>query len=233
MSAWFQRALKGGSQLLRGNILTLIILNEVRIILNVEKSNLYLFHVILRFINPGIEMVSGRITAYQSRSETGATQSKDIVFPPSKKPAFATVPGNSFADPFSLIPGTWIVNIMAEGVLLDYMVLLPSDYYEAPILQLQVTEPCTYSGRATTDNCLLYQHLPLARFSCVLGSEATHFLLGGEYRRIAVRQPTPEHPVMSHISGIEVDLHLRLNIPQVGRYVVVLEYANEDDQLHC
>uniref|UniRef100_A0A8C4VWY6 Laminin subunit alpha 3 n=1 Tax=Gopherus evgoodei TaxID=1825980 RepID=A0A8C4VWY6_9SAUR len=206
--------------------------NEVRIILNVEKSNLYLFHVILRFINPGIEMVSGRITAYQSRSETGATQSKDIVFSPSKKPAFATVPGNSFADPFSLIPGTWIVSIMAEGVLLDYMVLLPSDYYEAPILQLQVTEPCTYSGRATTDNCLLYQHLPLARFSCVLGSEATHFLLGGEYRRIAVRQPTPEHPVMSHISGIEVDLHLRLNIPQVGRYVVVLEYANEDDQLY-
>ncbi|EMP38380.1 Laminin subunit alpha-3 [Chelonia mydas] len=206
--------------------------NEVRITLNVEKSNLYLFHVILRYINPGIEMVSGRITAYQSRSETGATQSKDIVFPPSKKPAFVTVPGNGFADPFSLIPGTWIVNIMAEGVLLDYMVLLPSDYYEAPILQLQVTEPCTYSGRATTDNCLLYQHLPLARFSCVLGSEATHFLLGGEYRKIAVRQPTPEHPVMSHISGREVDLQLRLNIPQVGRYVVVLEYANEDDQLY-
>ncbi|CAM4504786.1 unnamed protein product [Lepidochelys olivacea] len=206
--------------------------NEVRITLNVEKSNLYLFHVILRYINPGIEMVSGRITAYQSRSETGATQSKDIVFPSSKKPAFVTVPGNGFADPFSLIPGTWIVNIMAEGVLLDYMVLLPSDYYEAPILQLQVTEPCTYSGRATTDNCLLYQHLPLARFSCVLGSEATHFLLGGEYRKIAVRQPTPEHPVMSHISGREVDLQLRLNIPQVGRYVVVLEYANEDDQLY-
>ncbi|KAG6933637.1 laminin subunit alpha 3 [Chelydra serpentina] len=206
--------------------------NEVRITLNVEKSNLYLFHVILRYINPGIEMVSGRITAYQSRSETGATQSKDIVFPPSKKPAFVTVPGNSFADAFSLIPGTWIVNIMAEGVLLDYMVLLPSDYYEAPILQLQVTEPCTYSGHATTDNCLLYQHLPLARFSCVLGSEATHFLLGGEYRKMAVRQPTPEHPVMSHISGREVDLQLRLNIPQVGRYVVVLEYANEDDQLY-
>jgi len=31
------------------------------------------------------------------------------------------------------------------------MVLLPSDYYEASILQIQVTEPCTYSGRASTE----------------------------------------------------------------------------------
>ncbi|XP_014426018.2 laminin subunit alpha-3 isoform X2 [Pelodiscus sinensis] len=206
--------------------------NEVRITLNVEKSNLYLFRVILRYINPGIEMVSGHITAGQSLPETGAVQSKEIVFPPSKEPAFITVPGNTIADQFSLIPGIWIINIKADGVLLDYLVLLPSDYYEAPILQLQVTEPCTYSGSATTDNCLLYQHLPLARFSCIFGSEATHFLLGGEYRKIAVRQPTPKHPVMLHVSGREADLQLRVNIPQVGRYVVVLEYANEDDQLY-
>lgn len=29
--------------------------------------------------------------------------------------------------------------------LQDYLVLLPSAYYEAPILQFKVTEPCTYS----------------------------------------------------------------------------------------
>lgn len=28
----------------------------------------------------------------------------------------------------------------------DYLVLLPSAYYEAPILQIKVTEPCTYSS---------------------------------------------------------------------------------------
>lgn len=28
----------------------------------------------------------------------------------------------------------------------DYLVLLPSAYYEAPILQLKVTEPCIYSA---------------------------------------------------------------------------------------
>lgn len=30
-------------------------------------------------------------------------------------------------------------------VLQDYLVLLPSAYYEAPILQLKVTEPCIYT----------------------------------------------------------------------------------------
>lgn len=53
-------------------------------------------------------------------------------------------------------------------------------------------------------SCLLYQHLPLGKFSCVLGSEATYFRHGGEYRRIPVRQPSPDQPVMSHISGTEV-----------------------------
>ncbi|XP_061452960.1 laminin subunit alpha-3 isoform X2 [Rhineura floridana] len=206
--------------------------NEVRITLNVEKSNPDLFHVILRYINPGTAVVSGHLIAYHSRLRKGAPQSKDIVFPPSKQPAFVTVPGKSFADPFSLSPGTWIFKIMAEGVLLDYLVLLPRDYYEATILQLPVTEPCTYSRHATTDNCLQYEHLPLDRFCCVLGSEVTFFLCEGEYRKVAFQQPTAKHPVMSHINGQEVELQIRLNVPQVGRYVVVFEYVNEHDQVY-
>ncbi|KAK2517936.1 Lama3 [Columba guinea] len=121
--------------------------NEVRITLNVEKSNLYLFRIILRYINPGGETLSGHISACQSRPETGAAQSKEIVFPPSKEPAFVTIPGKSSTEPFSLVPGTWTVSIMAEEVLL-------------------------------------------------------------------------------------VDLQMTINVPQVGRYVLVFEYANEEDQLY-
>ncbi|KFP23247.1 Laminin subunit alpha-3, partial [Egretta garzetta] len=206
--------------------------NEVRITLNVEKSNLSLFRIILRYINPGGETLSARISACPSPPETGAAQSKEFVFPPSKEPAFLTIPGKNSTEPFSLVPGTWTVSIMAEEVLLDYMVLLPSDYYEASILQIQVTEPCTYSGRASAEHCLLYQHLPLGRFSCVLGSEAAYFRHGGEHRRIPVRQPVPDRPVMAHISGREVNLQMTVNVPQVGRYVLVFEYANEEDQLY-
>uniref|UniRef100_A0A5F8G2Z2 Laminin subunit alpha-3 n=1 Tax=Monodelphis domestica TaxID=13616 RepID=A0A5F8G2Z2_MONDO len=206
--------------------------NEVRVTLNVEKTRQYLFRAILRYINPGIETVFGHITIYRPQSKAGAVQSKEIVFLPSKEPSFVTIPGNGFADPFSLTPGMWIVNIKAEGILLDYLVLLPSDYYEASILQLPVTEPCAYWG-PIGENCLLYQHLPVTRFACVSACEAERFLLNGMPRTLGTRRPTPEHPVMAEISGREViELHLTLSIPQVDHYVIVIEYANEDSQLY-
>lgn len=204
--------------------------NEVRIMLNVGKSSLSLFHVVLRYMNPGTEAVSGRITIYPSWAKAGAAQTKEIIFQPSKEPAFVTVPGNGFADPFSIVPGTWIACIKVEGVLLDYLVLLPRDYYEAPSLQLPVTEPCAHVGHPQ-ENCLLYQHLPVTRFPCALACEARHFLLDGEPRPLAVRQPTPAHPVMADLSGREVELHLRLRVPRVGHYVIMVEYATEADQL--
>uniref|UniRef100_A0A8C9MD30 Laminin subunit alpha-3 n=1 Tax=Panthera tigris altaica TaxID=74533 RepID=A0A8C9MD30_PANTA len=204
--------------------------NKVRIMLNVGKSSLALFRVILKYINPGTEAVSGHVTIYPSWAEAGAAQSKEVLFLPSKEPAFVTVPGNGLADPFSIAPGTWLACIQAEGVLLDYLVLLPRDYYEASSLQLPVTQPCTDSG-PPQENCLLYQHLPVTRFPCALACEARHFLLDGEPRPLAVRQPTPAHPVMADLSGREVEIQLRLRVPQVGHYVVVVEYSTGADQL--
>ncbi|PNJ81064.1 LAMA3 isoform 13, partial [Pongo abelii] len=204
--------------------------NDVRITLNVGKSSGSLFRVILRYVNPGTEAVSGHITIYPSWGKASAAQSKEIIFLPSKEPAFVTVPGNGFADPFSITPGIWVACIKAEGVLLDYLVLLPKDYYEASVLQLPVTEPCAYAG-PPQENCLLYQHLPVTRFPCTLACEARHFLLDGEPRPLAVRQLTPAHPVMVDLSGREVELHLRLRVPQVGHYVVVVEYSTKAAQL--
>ncbi|KAM9386689.1 laminin subunit alpha-3 [Phaethornis superciliosus] len=209
---------------------------QPEVVVPVTVASPKLFHLVLHYVSPGSKSSKGKISVTEGKhfgtNYTWAAQSKEFVFPPSKEPAFVTIPGKSSTEPFSLVPGTWIVSIMAEEVLLDYMVLLPSDYYEASILQIPVTEPCTYSGPASTDHCLLYQHLPLGRFSCVLGSEAEYFRHGGEYRRIPVRQPTPDHPVMTQISGREVNLQITINVPQVGRYVLVFEYANEEDQLY-
>ncbi|XP_054036118.1 laminin subunit alpha-3 [Dryobates pubescens] len=206
--------------------------DAVRLSVTVEQSRPSSFHIVLRYLNPGGEALPGRLSACQAQPGTGAAQNKEFVFPPSKEPAFITIPGKSSAEPFSLAPGTWNVSIMAEEVLLDYLVLLPSDYYEASILQVRVTEPCSPSGDTSTEHCLLYQHLPLGSFSCVLGSEAAHFRRGGDFRRIPLHQPTPDQPVLAHISGREVHVEMTIRVPQVGRYVLVFEYANEEDQLH-
>ncbi|XP_055994419.1 laminin subunit alpha-3 [Sorex fumeus] len=203
--------------------------NEVRIQLNVGESSLSLFRIILRYANPGTQAASGHVIIYPASSTEGDAQSKGIVFLPSKEPAFVTVPGNGFVDPFSIAPGTWFACIKAEGVLLDYLVLLPRDYYDAPSLQLPVTEPCADVG-GPGENCVLYQHLPVTRFSCAAACEARHFLLDGELKPLTMRQPSPAHPVMAELHGREVELHLQLWVPQVDRYVVVVEYATEANQ---
>lgn len=51
-------------------------------------------------------------------SLSGSHQSKEVIFPASPSPAFLTVPGEGFAEPFELTPGKWIIHIRAEGVLL-------------------------------------------------------------------------------------------------------------------
>ncbi|XP_063779672.1 laminin subunit alpha-3 isoform X2 [Pseudophryne corroboree] len=205
--------------------------NEVRIPVSVGKSNLNLFHIILKYINPEVDPITGRITVHRSRSSKGSLDIKDIVFPPSKEPAFLTVPGNSFAEPFSLVPGNWIITVVVEGVLLDYLVLLPSDYYEASILQLRVTQPCNYFG-PVGENCLVYQHLPMDKFACVRGTEMEYFKQEGVNRPIIVQQPSLGYPFMADISGREVELRFRVNIPRVGFYVLIFEYVNEDTQQH-
>lgn len=54
-------------------LLTSIFQNEVKITLNVEKSNL--FRIILRYINAGGETLSGRLSACQSQPKTGRCNS--------------------------------------------------------------------------------------------------------------------------------------------------------------
>ncbi|KAM8966898.1 laminin subunit alpha-3 [Pelodytes ibericus] len=211
----------------RGYAQMTFIQNEVRIRVSVEKSNLNLFRIILRYINPELHPVTGHITANSPRASKGSFDGKEITFPPSKDPAFLTVPGKGFADPFSLTVGNWIITIKVEGVLLDYLVLLPSDYYEASILQLTVTQPCTYNGQID-ENCLVYQHLPMDTFSCVLGTDAEYFKQDGIYKPVIVRKPAVGLPIMAAITGRQVDVQLRLSVPAVGFYVLVLEYANED-----
>ena len=73
-------------------------------------------------------------------------------------------------------------------------------------------------------SCLLYQHLPLDRFSCVLGAEAAYFRHGGEYRRTPVRQPTPDQPVMAHISGREVRFLLLIAVASALKTLNLLNW---------
>ncbi|CAJ1072333.1 laminin subunit alpha-3-like [Xyrichtys novacula] len=207
--------------------------SEVRVTVHVDPKDgrQHLFRVVLRFTNPTSTSVTGSIKATNNRGAAGSEQSKEVIFPQSRSPSFLTVPGEGFAEPFALTPGKWIIHIRAEGVLLDYLVLLPRDYYEAPLLQEKVTEPCTYLTSANRDaNCLLYKHVAIDGFSSALGSQGVLSNRNGRRKRQArVRRPTPDHPEMAALNGRQSQLQLSLRVPRPGPYILVLEYASEVD----
>ncbi|XP_053174071.1 laminin subunit alpha-5 [Scomber japonicus] len=195
----------------------------------VSEADVYLTRFILRYVNSEAATSNGKITAYQV-NRRGSEQSKQIVFAPSVEPTFLNVPQNNFVEPFVLNPGTWTVVIEAEGVLLDYLVLLPSAYYEAPILQIKVTEPCTYSSASeASHNCLLYKYLSLDSFPSVSGNDANCRNDNHLPRPCPTEKVTPRHPDMAVCSGYDISVELRTRLPSPGEYALVVEYSSEEE----
>ncbi|XP_014845866.1 PREDICTED: laminin subunit alpha-3-like isoform X1 [Poecilia mexicana] len=208
--------------------------SEARVTVHVDpkEGRQHFFHAVLRFINPNSVSVTGSIRATNSRGTAGEVQSKEVVFPPSPSPSFVTVPGEGFTEPYALNPGKWIIHIRAEGVLLDYLVLLPRDYYEASLLKEEVAQPCTYLHTASKDeSCLLYKHITMDGFSSVLATQGRLSTRSGRRnrRQARVRRPTADHPDMAALNGRQSRLELSLRVPHSGLYALILEYASEMD----
>ncbi|XP_006896997.1 PREDICTED: laminin subunit alpha-5 [Elephantulus edwardii] len=200
--------------------------------LNVTSPDL--FRLVFRYVNRGSASVSGRVSVWEEgKPDTCANcteQSQGVVFPPSTEPAFVMVPQRGFGEPFVMNPGTWALLVEAEGVLLDYVVLLPSTYYEAALLQLPVTEACTYhpTAQPSSDNCLLYVHLPLNGFPTATGQDALCRQDNSLPRPCPLEQLSPSHPLLAACLGSDVDVQLQVAVPGPGLYMLVVEYANEE-----
>nr|XP_009294934.1 laminin subunit alpha-5 isoform X1 [Danio rerio] len=206
---------------------------QPRVLVEVVVGSPDLFHVVLHYVNRGGVDVTGQVSVIEDGRHVlcgnCSEQSKQIVFAPSSEPTFVNVPQNSFVEPFVLNPGTWTVIIEAEGILLDYLVLLPSAYYEAPILQLQVTEPCSYSHtQDASQNCLQYMYLSLDEFPSISSNDASCRSDNHLPRPCHTEKITPRHPSMAICSGNDISVGLRGRVPVPGEYVLVVEYASED-----
>ncbi|XP_043946347.1 laminin subunit alpha-5 [Protopterus annectens] len=204
--------------------------NKVQVTVPVDGDTLFRF--ILRYVNAQSTTLYGKVTAYLARKK-GTEQSKQITFTPASDPAFVTVPQNSFGDPFVLNPGIWSVVIEAEGVLLDYLVLLPSAYYEAPVLQLKALEPCTYNPQPERagHNCLLYRYLSLDNFPSSHGSSGMCRFDNSLPRPCPVTQVTQYHPPTAVCSGNEINVQVTVSVSRPGGYVLLVEYINEDEAM--
>uniref|UniRef100_A0A4X1UW24 Laminin subunit alpha-5 n=1 Tax=Sus scrofa TaxID=9823 RepID=A0A4X1UW24_PIG len=184
---------------------------QPRIVARLNVTSPDLFRLVFRYVNRGPTGVSGRVSVRDQGKFATCTncteQSQPVAFPPSTEPAFVTVPQRGFGEPFVLNPGTWALLVEAEGVLLDYVVLLPSAYYEAALLQLRVTEPWLGAGAGVGALCRHDNSLP---------------------RPCPTEQLGPSHPPLVACQGTDVDVQLQVAVPQPGRYALVVEYVNED-----
>uniref|UniRef100_A0A4W3JCR8 Laminin, alpha 5 n=1 Tax=Callorhinchus milii TaxID=7868 RepID=A0A4W3JCR8_CALMI len=136
------------------------LMSHIQVIVTVNVSTPDLFRIVFRYVNRGPTDVKGMVMVSEINLDVCGNcseQTKQIIFAPSVKPSFVTVPQNTFVEPFVLNPGIWSIVIEAQDILLDYLVLLPSAYYEAPILQLKVTEPCMYT-RSADDTAVKLVH---------------------------------------------------------------------------
>ncbi|XP_069740233.1 laminin subunit alpha-5 isoform X2 [Narcine bancroftii] len=207
---------------------------QPKVVVTVNVASPDLFRIVFRFVNRGPTDVKGMVMVSEVNLDACANcseQTKQIIFAPSAEPTFVTVPQNTFVEPFVLNPGVWSVVIEAEDILLDFLVLLPSAYYEAPVLQLRVSEPCTYTLNHldASQNCLLYRHLSLDGFPSMQAAEGRCANENYLHSQCQVVQPTPRHPSMVVINDKQVNVQLGMNVPHSGPYVVLIEYATETD----
>ncbi|KAM5305915.1 laminin subunit alpha-5 [Glossophaga mutica] len=206
---------------------------QPRIVARLTVTSPDLFWLVFRYVNRGLTSASGRVSVQEESTFAACAncteQSQPVVFPPSTEPAFVAVPQRGLGEPFVLNPGTWALLVEAEGVLLDYVALLPSAYYEAALLQLRVTEACTFrpDAQGSGENCLLYAHLPLDGFPSAPGPGALCLQDNSLPRPCPTEQLSPTHPPLVLCQGSDVDVQLQVAVPRPGRYALVVQYANQ------
>ncbi|KAF3860796.1 hypothetical protein F7725_001051, partial [Dissostichus mawsoni] len=183
---------------------------------------IYLTRFILRYVNSEGATSNGKITAYQV-NRRGSEQSKQIVFAPSVDSTFVNVPQNNFVEPFVLNPGTWTVVIEAEGILLDYLVLLPVPTTKLPSCRSKSLSP------AATAHCLQYRYLSLDSFPSISGNDASCRNDNHLPRPCPTERVTPRHPDMAVCSGFDISVELRGRLPSAGDYALVVEYSSEEE----
>ncbi|KAK6031034.1 hypothetical protein OSTOST_02822 [Ostertagia ostertagi] len=108
-------------------------------------------------------------------------QSEKVVFAPTSSPAVkeVTVAGK----PFVLNPGKWTLGVNTkQRLFLDYIVVLPAEYYLGTILKERAAPPCE-ANNAHNSTCVDLLYPPMAIAARADITEATDTFKGSADRR--------------------------------------------------
>lgn len=201
---------------------------EVRNEVNIFRSSVY--RMVIRYVNPTGENIVANVKIVSDNPNESEQESK-VLFAPTNEPQFVTVSGAKGEIPSAIVldPGRYTFSVQTNRFLyLDYFVLLPAAYYEASILTRKIDVPCEIGNLAL---CRHYKYPSIVDFHPSYDS----FITGGNNEPVKVNwlYEDSAHLAMinennlSLLNGQQQQLNYILDVPQSGRYIVVIDYVTE------
>jgi laminin alpha 3/5 len=166
-----------------------------------------------------------------------ATQTAEIALSSSQKEPTSTFI-NSVEKPFVLNPGHWQLKIATKKRLfLDYVVLVPGEYYTGSSLKGHINQPCNATENPDIP-CIDLLYPPLQIASRVDASnnldDFQTFDEDGAIRKLS-RVPTNQLPaIIGQAASIPPEdrsrsVEVQLDVPSDGEYYLLLEYTNPSE----
>lgn len=201
---------------------------EVRNEVNIFRSSVY--RMVIRFVNPTNESTVAIVKIVSDNPNESEQESK-VLLVPTTEPQFVTVSGAKGKIPSAIVldPGRYTFSVQTNKFLyLDYFVLLPAAYYEASILTRKIETPCEIGN---LELCRHYKYPSILDFNPSYDS----FITGDDNQPIktdliyadSAHLALINENNLSLLNGQQQKLNYILNVPQSGRYIVVIDYVTE------
>ncbi|CAI5448656.1 unnamed protein product [Caenorhabditis angaria] len=212
---------------------------QERILMDVDINKASIYKLIFRYVNPTDVPINAVVSiAPRSSQSQDVEQSTKATFAAgSKDPAFKVVEVGKNQG-FVLNPGKWTLSISTkQRLFLDYIVVLPIDYYDGQILKQRAPQPCVVNNPSNV-TCIDSIYPPLPKADRIFAdTENMPFNYVNEDGSTTPLELVPieilPHKVTGPAAFVRTDnssrvIEGKVNVPEDGEYVVIIEYHNRE-----
>nr|XP_047138332.1 laminin subunit alpha [Hydra vulgaris] len=207
---------------------------RLHIVVPVSKEYQILVQYKLNYTESAILFID--ITRKENPMSYGATAN----FHSSTEPTFASLWNSNQTKIFFLTAGTWVIDMdfsFFKTVLVDYLVIIPEDYYTGGDMQPDAVLPCSIKMHLSKE-CMLYKYIDL---------ELQHFQAENGYVKkigntnLSKTETLNDSSTLFHlismgdmavISRKQITLTMNIAVQKADEYFLVVTYFNTDEHTH-